>query len=174
MASFFFIFIIVFFSLAGEIILSSTGAIIPITALTLYYLTANTNISIPIVCAIASGFIIDAYFYRSITMSPAIFLAIVALAHFWSKNNSNRFFILNLLPGAAIAFICTFPFFIYSNIKLGLTQDSILDYLKSMSVTLTISVVLLPLISFLLDYAKEIMELPFFTKNSKDGVRNWK
>lgn len=171
MTTFIYIFLLCFFSMLGEFFISSYGIIIPLTALAIYYITVTQGLTLGIIFAVVTGIIIDACFYRTVTLSPWIYTAVVLLANSWIKKGQANSLFLHLIPGGTTALICTMPFLINNNLEFGFTLNSFFSNITHLITTFILSGILLPVMIILFDVFSEIFEFPLYSTMTKKGYR---
>lgn len=171
MTPYIFIFLIFFTSMLIELMVSSFGFIIPFTALALYYVTVTQGLTIGVISAVINGIIIDAYFYREPALSIWIYIAIALLAHTWMKKWQSSSLLLHLIPGATTALICTVPYIISNNMRLGFTLNSFFGNVTHLITSAVISGIMLPVMIIIFDIFSEFFEFPLYSKVSRNIKR---
>ena len=168
---FIFIVLIFFLSMLVELMISSFGFMIPFTALALYYVTVTQGLTIGLISAVINGIIIDAYFYREPALSLWIYIAVAFLAHSWMNKGKINSLLLHMIPGATTALICTVPYIISNNMRLGFTLNSFFGNITHLLTSSIISGIMLPVMIIIFDVFSEFFEFPLYSKASKTNYR---
>jgi len=171
MTTFIFISLIFFVSMLSEFLISTFGIMVPFTALALYYITSTQGLPLGLVFAVITGVIIDACYYRPVTLSPWIYCAVAFLADSWIQKGQAKSLSLHLIPGGTTALICTVPFIINNNLEFGLSLNSFFSNITQLIVTFVLSGIFLPVMIIAFDIFSEIFEFPLYSQMSKKGFR---
>ena len=167
MATAAFIFIIVFFSIFFEVLAGSIGIIIPLTAISVFYISVTFGWRKGVVISLIAGSVVDLLYGRTVLLSPLLMVLTVMAGLLWLHKGDPVSILPNLIPGTLTAFIVTFPFLALSAYFYG-------NYLHNFYL-LTFSMVsgslLLPLIIAFLDSMAERQKLPLYRK-AKAAVMN--
>ncbi|MCP4179564.1 MAG: hypothetical protein GY756_17525 [bacterium] len=159
-----YIFIIIFISIFIQVLVGSYGFILPLTALSIIYLTIVYGWRKGIISAIITGIILDILYGRSTFLSPFTLVIISLFAILWLYKSNVENIQLQAIPGGIAAFIYTLPILIvnYSSNERGI-------YLLFTSfILLVISILfgafLLPICISVLDSINKILRINLYTE----------
>ncbi len=104
-----YIFLLIFISIFIQILAGSSWLILPITALSIFYLTIITDWQTGILTAAIAGSIIDIIYGKTIFLSPVLLVIIALLAILWLYKGELKFLPLQTIPAGFITFIYICP-----------------------------------------------------------------
>ena len=155
-----FIFLIMFFSVYSEVIIGSQGIILPLTSLSLFYLSISLGWRTGLLISIVAGTAIDMLYGRSYIITPFLMILTVGVSTVWLHRGDPVSILPNLIPGALAAFIVTFP-----PVAVGIYyRESYTDGFWLLSVSIVSGAFLLPVIISFLDTVAEKCGLPLYRK----------
>lgn len=101
--------LLVFISIFMQILIGSSGLIVPITALSVFYLTIITDWQIGILTAAITGSIVDILYGRTIFFSPVLLVIMALLAVLWLYKGELKYLPFQTIPAGVISFIYICP-----------------------------------------------------------------
>jgi len=160
MAKIAFIFLTVFISIYCEILAGALGIILPVTVLSMFYISIAYGWNTGLAAGIIAGTVIDMLYGRSVIITPFFMMPAVAAAEFWLHRGDPVSVLPNLMPGALVAFLVSFPVLASNSYHTGVWLHNF--YLLVFSVVS--GALLLPLIIAFLDRLAEKLGLPLYRK----------
>ena len=161
-----FIFLIMFFSVYSEVIIGSLGIILPLTSLTLFYLSISLGWRNGLLIAVVAGTSIDMLYGRSHIITPFLMILTVGVSMVWLHRGDPVSILPNLIPGALAAFIVTFPPVAVSIYY----QESYIRGIRLLSMSVISGALLLPVIISFLDSVAERCGLPLYRKARAEAL----
>jgi hypothetical protein len=157
----FYIFLLMFFALTGQIMLGNLGLFLPVTATMIFYITVCFGWQRGMLCSVVAGLALDVLYGIS-NLTPFIFLAVCGLAAFWLVYQQVRPASINFIPGMLTALITFFPQMlikIYNN-SFGIYIFN--EWLPSMFFVISFCAILLPVIIVICDHFGKSLGLPVY------------
>ncbi len=155
-----FIFLILFFSVYLEILAGLTGIIIPLSAISIFYLSVTFGWKSAMLLGIVTGTVIDMLYGRSIIITPYLMMLTVAAGTFWLHKGDPVSIMPHLIPGATVALIVTLPLLAFSTYR----TDIYLSNLYKLAISAVSGSLLLPIMIALFDYLAFKLGLPLYRK----------
>ena len=160
MAAAAYLFLVVFLSVYFEVMAGAMGIIVPLAALTVFYLSISFGWRAGLITGTLAGLALDMLYGRELILTPCFMMLTVGAAEFWLYRGDPVSILPNLIPGAAAAFLTSFPALAVNSYNTGALMHNF-----HLLVFSTVSgALLLPLIISLLDYAAEKFGLPLYRK----------
>jgi len=162
-----YIFLLIFISIFTQILIGSAGLILPITALSIFYLTVITNWQTGVLTASIAGSIVDILYGRSVFLSPVLLVIIALLAILWLYKGELKYLPFQTIPAGFISFIYTCPdLLVYYHIyEHGIYL--LLGKLLIILMSLILSSLVFPLFIILMDNINALLKLNLYTKSQK-------
>jgi hypothetical protein len=104
-----YIFIIIFLSIFIQVLIGSYGVIVPLTAISIVYISIVYGWRKGIISAIISGIILDILYGRTTFLSPFTLVIISILSIVWLYKSNVEHIQLQAIPGGIAALIYTLP-----------------------------------------------------------------
>ena len=162
-----YIFLLVFISIFTQILVGSAGLILPITALSIFYLTIITDWQTGVLTAAITGSIVDVIYGREIFLSPVLLVIIALLAILWLYKGELKRLPVQTIPAGFISFIYICPdlFITYHVYEQGFYL--LLEKLLIASVSLILSSLIFPPFIVLMDKINTPLKLNLYTKSKE-------
>ena len=155
-----FIFLILFFSVYLEVLLGSAGIIVPLSAISIFYLAVTFGWKNGILLSIITGTVIDMLYGRTIIITPYLMMLTVAAGTFWLHKGDPVSIMPHLIPGATVALIITLPFLAFNAYR----TDMFLNNLYKLTISIVSGSLLLPMMIAFFDYLAFKQGMPLYRK----------
>ena len=162
-----YIFLLIFISIFTQILIGSAGLILPITALSIFYLTIITNWQTGTVTAVIAGSIVDILYGRTIFLTPVLLVIIALLAILWLYKGELKYLPFQTIPAGLISFIyiCPHLFFTYHVYEHGFYL--LLGKFLIVLLSLILSSLIFPPFIILMDKLNTPLKLNLYTKSQE-------
>ena len=157
----FYIFLLMFFSIIGQILIGNLGVFLPITAIMIFYVTVCFGWQRGMFCAVVSGLVLDVLYGIS-NHTPLLFLAVCGLAAFWLLYQQVRPASINFIPGILTALITVLPQMLIKIYDNGWGIYIFNEWLPSMFFVMSFSALFLPFIIVVCDHFGKSLGLPVY------------
>ena len=155
-----FIFLILFTSVYLEVMAGKFGIIIPLSAISIFYLSVIFGWKNGMILGIITGMVIDMLYGRTIILTPYLMMMTVAAGTFWLHKGDPVSILPHLIPGATVAIIITLPLLALSTYQTGLY----LSNLYKLLISVASGSLMLPLMIALFDYIAYKQGMPIYKK----------
>lgn len=164
-----YIFLLIFISIFIQILVGSTGLILPITALSIFYITIITEWQTGILTAAIAGSIIDILYGRTIFLSPLLLAIIALFAVVWLYKGDLKKLPIQIVPAGCISFtyICPSLFTTYYMHEHGFYL--LLGKLVIVLLSAILSSLIFPFFIMLMDNINTPLKLNLY-KKSKERI----
>jgi hypothetical protein len=162
-----YIFLLIFISIFIQVLVGSAGLILPITALSIFYLTIITDWQTGILTAAITGSIVDIIYGRTIFLSPALLVIVALLAILWLYKGELKYLPLQTIPAGFISFIYICPglFVTYHLYEQGVYL--FLEKLLIVLLSLILSSLIFPPFIVLMDKINTPLKLNLYIKSKE-------
>ena len=162
-----YIFLLIFTSIFIQILAGSAGLILPITALSIFYITIITEWQTGILTAAIAGSIVDILYGRTIFLSPALLVIIALLAVVWLYKGELKNLPIQTIPAGFISFIYICPelFVTYHVHEYGFYL--LLGKLLIVLLSIILSSLIFPPLIMLMDKINTPLRLNLYTKSKE-------
>jgi len=155
-----FIFLIIFSSVYFEVIAGTMGIILPLTAISIFYLSITFGWKKGLLLSLIAGTIIDMLYGRTVIVTPYFMIMIVAASMFWLHKGDPVSILPHLIPGATAAFLVSFPLLAVNTYRTEMYIDNFFLLIGC----IVAGAVLMPIMIAFFDYLAEKQGLPLYRK----------
>lgn len=158
-----FLFVVMMGALLIEFYFASFGVILPLCAVSIFYITITYGWNIGFLLACFGGLAIDFLFGRTVIISPFTIAAIAGMALVWIRQTEPKSLLFHLLPGIVAAMIYLFPVFLVNQYASGVSWRSLTYDMPGVLFGIMISALLLPAVIVGLDYLSFMLGLELYS-----------
>ena len=163
-----FIFLILFSSIYIEVLAGNFGLIIPLSAISIFYLSVTFGWKNGLLLGIATGTVIDMLYGRTVIITPYLMMLTVAAGNFWLHKGDPVSILPHLIPGATVAILTTLPLLAFS----AYHTENYLDNLYKLITSVTLGSIMLPLMIAFFDHLAYKQDLPLYKKAKAAVMEN--
>jgi len=150
-----YIFMLCFVSVFTELFFGSMGIILPLTALTVFYVSVSAGWPLALATASVCGLVVDIVYGRDCVLSPFILLVIALASMYWASRSESQFLLFHIIPGALMAVLYTTPNMLINVFSLGVSWGSLFQNVSNFVFAAAFSAIMLPLLIIALDTVSE-------------------
>lgn len=156
-----------FISIFLQLLIGATGLILPITALSIFYLSIISDWQTGIITAAVTGSVVDLLYGRTIFLSPLLLIIISLLAILWLYKGELKYIPFQFIPGGVISliYICPELFFTYHVHEQGFYL--FLEKLLIVLLSFILSSLIFPPFIILMDRINTQLKLNLYTKSQE-------
>ncbi|HCE45557.1 MAG TPA: hypothetical protein DET40_18610 [Lentisphaeria bacterium] len=162
-----YIFLVLFMSVMLEVMLGSASVIIPLTGMSLFYLSMVHGWRVGLFLGFFSGIVVDMLFSREIPVSALSFMAVSGVTAFWLLKGETKDVLLHAVPGVLTALVTVLP------LILVYWKDMMLCGAGEVSILLLIAMAsgafILPLLILILDFLSEWLGMDLY-RNARENI----
>jgi len=165
MAAFAFVLVTLLASIHIETTVGSMGVLAPVTALAVFYFSTTFGWRAGVIAGVFGGAALDAIYGRPFPGTSTEMVVVAAMGRFWLHKGDPSSLLPNLIPGAAVAFVVSFP-------QLAWNAWSVNDFFRDTSLLLFcvgFGAFALPLMIQVLDYFSGKFSLPKYKTARADA-----
>lgn len=162
-----YIFVVLFVSVMLEVMAGSSGVIIPLAALTVFYFSMVYGWRIGLVLGFVSGLAVDMLYGREIPVSALSFAAVSGVTIFWLLKGETKDFYLHIVPGILTAAIAVAPVLISHSEEIAISGFANFAFLFLLS--LTSGAFCLPFLVIFLDMISEWLGMELY-RTAKENI----
>jgi cell shape-determining protein MreD len=155
-----YIFIVLFISVMLEVIAGSSGVIIPLTALAVFYFSMVYGWKIGLFLGFVSGLAVDMLYGRVIPVSALSFAAVSVVTVFWLLKGETKDFYLHIVPGILTAAVAVTPVLVFHSNEIAVSGFANFAFLFLFS--LTAGAFCLPFLIIFLDMLSEWLGMDLY------------
>lgn len=172
MGKFVYIFLVLFLSIAIQIIAGNLGLIIPLMVLSVFYITVIFNWETGIMNAVLSGIAVDMLYGRNLFISPFINIAAVFMAILWLHKGELKVLSFQMVPGAILSMMYIVPlvYLTYQQTEHGIILA--LENIGTILVSMLITTLLFPCVIKLLDMINKPLGFNYYRASQERISKN--
>ena len=162
-----YIFIVLFISVMLEVMAGSSGLIIPLAALAVFYFSMVYGWRVGLFLGFFSGLAVDMLYGRDIPVSALSYAAVSGVTVFWLLKGETKDFYLHIVPGIMTAAIAVIPVMLFNSKEFAVSgfANSAFLFLFSM----TAGAFCLPFLIIFLDMLGEWLGMELY-KTAKENI----
>ncbi len=119
MGKFIYIFLVLFFSLLLQVFTGNIGVVLPVVALSVFYLTIIFDWQTGLLSGVFSGVVLDLIYGRSLFISPLINIAVSIFAILWLHKGELKVLAFQMIPASILSLFYILPFTTYHQTEHG-------------------------------------------------------
>ncbi|MFA6567563.1 MAG: hypothetical protein WCS96_05070 [Victivallales bacterium] len=162
-----YIFIVLFVSVMLEVMAGSSGVIIPLSALAVFYFSMVYGWRFGLFLGFISGLAVDMLYGRDIPVSALSFAAVSGVTVFWLLKGETKDFYLHVVPGILTAAIAVTPVLLLHSEEIAVSGFANFAFLFLFSVTA--GAFCLPFLIIFLDMLSEWLGMELY-RSARENI----
>ena len=162
-----YIFVVLFISVMLEVMAGSSGVIIPLAALVVFYFSMVYGWKVGLFLGFVSGLAVDMLYGRDVPVSALSFAAVSGVTVFWLLKGETKDFYLHIVPGILTASIAVLPVLLFNSKEIFVSGFANLAFLFLLSVTA--GAFCLPFLIIFLDMLSEWLGMELY-RTAKENI----
>lgn len=162
-----YIFVVLFISVMLEVMAGSSGVIIPLAALAVFYFSMVYGWKAGLFLGFVSGLAVDMLYGRDIPVSALSYAAVSGVTVFWLLKGETKDFYLHIVPGILSAAIAVMPVLLFNSKEVAVSGFANFALLFLFSVTA--GAFCLPFLIIFLDMLSRWLGMDLY-KSAKENI----